>query len=209
MGIKNIIFDFDGVIVRSKSIRINGYYHIFDSYDRILVDKLVDFHIDNGGLSRYFKIKYFYEKILQKEITDSALIDYAVKYKKFMLAHMIDIKLINSQVTEFLKKENLNFNFHIASGSDKAELNHILDSLNLNRYFLSAEGSPEHKNNLVRNILDDYNYKEGESLLIGDSINDYEAAKVNNIHFLGYNNKSLNKFGLNYLNNFLEIYSHL
>ncbi len=59
--IKNILWDFDGVILDSMPIREYGFRKIFENYDISLVDKLINYHKRNGGLSRYVKIKYFYE----------------------------------------------------------------------------------------------------------------------------------------------------
>ena len=41
-------------------------------------------------------------------------------------------------------------------------------------------------------IIIKHQYKREETCLIGDSINDLEAAKFNKIQFYGYNNPSLN-----------------
>ena len=63
--------------------------------------------------------------------------------------------------------------------------------MKINNYFKSIEGSPTHKNDLVKNILEKEQYKTIESILIGDSINDYDAASTNGLKFFGFNNKSL------------------
>jgi phosphoglycolate phosphatase-like HAD superfamily hydrolase len=55
---------------------------------------------------------------------------------------------------------------------------------------------------LVSNVLVKNNYLVNETILIGDSINDYEAAKVNNIDFYGYNNVSLISVSEKYLKNY-------
>ena len=66
--IKNILFDFDGVILDSMPIREYGFRKIFENYDVALVEKLLVYHNQNGGLSRYVKIRYFFEKLLYKKI---------------------------------------------------------------------------------------------------------------------------------------------
>jgi phosphoglycolate phosphatase-like HAD superfamily hydrolase len=42
--------------------------------------------------------------------------------------------------------------------------------------------------------------------LIGDSINDYEAANKNNIFFYGFNNANLKSLGSGYIYNFKNRY---
>ncbi|MNY80599.1 hypothetical protein D3C86_2217190 [compost metagenome] len=40
----------------------------------------------------------------------------------------------------------------------------------------------------MRAVLESNNYQKDEVVLIGDSINDYQAAHINQIRFIGYNN---------------------
>ena len=47
---------------------------------------------------------------------------------------------------------------------------------------------------MVNNFFTVNNYTKKDCILIGDSINDYQAAYKNKIDFQSYNNKSLEKF---------------
>jgi phosphoglycolate phosphatase-like HAD superfamily hydrolase len=64
----------------------------------------------------------------------------------------------------------------------------LCKELDIYQYFLSIHGSPTPKKQLVKNVLETNQYLVSETCLIGDSINDYEAAKDNQIYFLAYNN---------------------
>jgi phosphoglycolate phosphatase-like HAD superfamily hydrolase len=44
-----------------------------------------------------------------------------------------------------------------------------------------------------------------ETILIGDSINDYEAAKANNIDFYGFNNPNLASISSQYLDDYNDL----
>jgi phosphoglycolate phosphatase-like HAD superfamily hydrolase len=57
----------------------------------------------------------------------------------------------------------------------------------------------------VKNLLIEKNYKQNETILIGDSINDYEVSKINNIDFYGYNNLELENVSKLYLINYKEL----
>jgi beta-phosphoglucomutase-like phosphatase (HAD superfamily) len=63
----SIFWDFDGVILNSDKVRTDGFRHIFENYSKQEVDKLIDYHTINGGLSRYDKIEYFSQKISKKK----------------------------------------------------------------------------------------------------------------------------------------------
>ena len=94
------------------------------------------------------------------------------------------------------------YNFHLVSGSEHNELNFLCEKLRIMNYFRSIEGSPSLKNDLITNLMEGESYKKEETILIGDSVNDYEAAKKNEIEFFGYNNLSLKSINNNYILDF-------
>ena len=201
--IKNILFDFDGVILDCMPVREYGFRKIFENQDIDLVDKLLDFHNKNGGLSRYVKIRYFYEELLHLNISDEEVNVLAEKFSVIMKEELVNKKYLIAETVDFIHKNYKNYNLHIVSGSD--ELRYLCKELEVERYFISIYGSPIHKNNLVKNIFTKYKYNKDETILIGDSINDYEASKANNIDFYGYNEPKLKQISENYLINYREL----
>lgn len=199
---KNIIFDFDGVIIDSMKIRDMGFRRIFEKYDSTYIDELIKYNNTNGGLSRFVKIKYFYEQLLNEKINEEKVREYAIKFSEIMRQELIKEKYLIEETVEFIRKWSKEINMHIASGSEEKELNFLCNKLKIEKYFKSINGSPIHKNELVRNIIKDYNYKISETIIIGDSVNDLEAAKENNIYFAGYNNSDLITKSDIYINSF-------
>ena len=204
--IKNILFDFDGVILDSMPVREYGFRKIFEDFDEKLIEKLLEYHNNNGGLSRYVKIRYFYEELLQKEILDEKVNIFAERFSVIMKNELINEKYLIKQTVEFLDKNYNNYNLHIVSGSDEQELRFLCKELKIEKYFISIYGSPIHKNDLVKNIFDKYKYNKNETILIGDSINDYEASRANGIDFYGYNEPNLKKVSKIYLKNYKVLY---
>lgn len=180
--IKNILWDFDGVILDSMPTRDFGFRQIFKNYDIDLVEKFIKYHNDNGGLSRFHKIKYFYNSMLKKEISQEKIDLYANEFSKIMKEELVKPKYLITESIEFIKENSNNYNFHIVSGSAHTELNYLCEQLKINNYFLSINGSPTPKNTLVKNLLEKEKYNINETILIGDSLNDYESAEVNNIN---------------------------
>lgn len=190
---KVIIWDFDGVIVNSNSIREKGFREVFKSYHINDVNKLLKYHNKNGGLSRYHKIEYFYKEILSKEISALQIDAYANSFSDIMLKEMTNPIILIEETLNFLKNNYKKVDFYIASGSDQKELRILASSLKIDIYFKEIFGSPIDKNTLVKNIIDKVKIKEDKICLIGDAINDYTAANINNISFYGYNNIELKK----------------
>lgn len=200
--IKNILWDFDGVILDSMKVRDWGFREIFKSFDNEKVDALLKYHTLNGGLSRYVKIRYFYEEILKKEITENEVLEYANAFSVLMKKELINPKNLIQDSLSFIKENYKNYFFHIVSGSDQDELRFLCEELKITDYFISIHGSPTPKNKLVKDLLSLHNYEVEDTCLIGDSINDFEAANKNNIFFYGFNNANLKSLGSGYVYNF-------
>lgn len=200
--INNILWDFDGVILDSMLVRDWGFKEIFKGFNEEQVARLIEYHRINGGLSRYVKIRYFYEEILEKSIADAQVLEYASKFSDLMKQELTNPKNLILDAVSFIKDNNKNYNFHIVSGSDQKELRFLCKELGIDTYFISIYGSPTPKNQLVKTLLEKYEYNIKATCLIGDSVNDYEAAKVNNIIFYGYNNLELKNTYPNYIESF-------
>ncbi|MEA2029111.1 MAG: HAD-IA family hydrolase [Campylobacterota bacterium] len=204
--VKSILWDFDGVILDSMPIRDYGFRKIFESYPKDLVEQLIEYHQLNGGLSRFHKIKYFYNELLNQEIDEAKIAEYASSFSEVMRAELPKPQYLIDESVEFIKSNHQDYIFHIVSGSEQNELRYLCQTLGIAQYFKSINGSPIHKNDLVKNVLATQSFTLDEYLLIGDSINDYEAAKVNGIKFYGYNNEALKEQG-EYIDSFDNFYS--
>ena len=186
----------------SLSVKDAGFIDIFSDHKKNDVEKFLEYHHLNGGISRFEKIKYFFEKILNKKISDHQIHSYANKFSSIMKKYLIDPNKIISDTFEFIKNTHKKYDLHIVSGSEEKELRWLCKNLELDRYFLTINGSPVPKPELVANLIKDYNYSLDEYILIGDSINDYNAAEKNGISFFGYNNLSLKNIGYGYIKSF-------
>lgn len=204
--IKNILFDFDGVILDSMSVRDFGFREIFKEHSDEYVEELIKFHRTNGGLSRFVKIEHFYKNILNKNISESQINGLANKFSDIMRKELIKKEYLIEDAVNFIKNNYKDYNMHIVSGSEHNELNYLCEELGIKKYFLSISGSPTPKKELVKQVLDKYDCVLEETVLIGDSINDYDAAKHNDILFFGYNNSELEEKSDKYIFSFGELF---
>lgn len=92
------------------------------------------------------------------------------------------------------------------SGSDEKELNYLCKKLSIHNYFNKICGSPTPKIEIVKDLIKNYGINKSSCCLIGDSINDYEAACENSIKFYGVNNEQL-EYTDNYCPNISELIS--
>ena len=188
-----IFWDFDGVILSSDKIRTEGFKYIFDSYSKKEIDMLINYHTINGGLSRYEKIEYFSQKILDKKLNDEEKKQYAQLYGNYCRERLCDKNLLIKNSINFISENHKNFDFHLVSASDEKELIYLCSNLDIKKYFKSISGSPVNKIENIKRLLKSNNDIESKCCLIGDSINDKVAAIENSISFFGFNNKKLIK----------------
>ena len=198
-----IFWDFDGVIINSDEIRRSAFENSLKEYKKEDVNSLISFHNQNGGLSRYVKFKYFFKEILNQKLTDNQLNKLLFTYSDFCMKHLGERKNLNSSALRFIKRYFKKKKFHIASGSDNFELNKLCNQLEISDFFISISGSPEPKEKIIQRVIKENGYSNDIICLIGDSINDYDAANYNEISFFGYNNHELQNFkNTQYIKNF-------
>ena len=187
-----ILWDFDGVIIDSNSVREFGFREVLKEFDPEKIEQLIDFHNINGGWSRYVKFRYFYEEILKRQISESKVQELAHSFSSIMVDRLPNPELLIEDSVRFIQEMNSQGKqMHIVSGSDGNELRSLCDELELSKYFLSINGSPTPKSALVKSIVENGSTSASQHCLIGDAVNDYDAANQNDIQFFGYNNEEL------------------
>ncbi len=196
-----ILWDFDGVIMNSNSVRDLGFEKVLNEFPIEQVNLLMKFHRENGGLSRYVKFRYFFEEIRKEEVTEKEVVNWAKKFSFIMLEELSKESLLINETLSYVKENYQDKKMHIVSASDQNELRQICEKFNITQFFNSIHGSPTSKSVNIKELLENCGYDSSNVALIGDSINDYNAAMDNNISFYGYNNLDLEKLGI-YIKNF-------
>ena len=191
MKIKTIFWDFDGVILASHPIREMGFKVALQQYPEKEVEALLAYHRENGGWSRYVKFEYFFEKIRKEPYGEEDILRLASAYSNAVKSLLINKDLLIEESISFILNKGKKYRMYIASGSDGKELNEVCQGLGISAYFHSIHGSPEKKSAILNRILKEHQHDPSSCLMIGDAKNDYDAAKENNIPFLGYNNSEI------------------
>lgn len=190
-NIKVILWDFDGVLMDSNAVRDHGFEKVLEDFPRDEVDELLVFHRKNGGLSRYVKFRYFFEQIRNETVSDVEIQNWADRFSVIMKGLLVNPALLIHDTINFIEKFHKSIPMHIVSGSDQTELRFLCKELRIDRYFISVNGSPTPKKDLITKLLMEYNYNPKETVMIGDALNDLDAARANNTRFIGYNNTEL------------------
>lgn len=179
---KTIVFDCDGVILNSNEIKSHAFYEATKHYGHETASKLVDYHIRNGGISRYEKIKYFLNFILCIDFDEEVYKDIL---KRFSVA--VYNGLLSCEIAEGLaelKRKTEFSNWLIVSGGDQIELRRVFEERKIESFFDGGIfGSPDNKNAILFREINNKNIKT-PALFIGDSKYDYEVAQEAGLDFV-------------------------
>lgn len=183
MRIKNIFFDFDGVIAESVNIKTEAFYRIYMEFGKDIAEKAVVHHKNNGGMSRYEKFKLYHKEFLGIELSKAQIDEFSARFSDFVKQGVIDAPDVPG-VRPFLEKYSETMKFWIVSGTPTGEIRDIVKKKGMEPYFIQCFGSPEKKDYWVRELMRKHRLKKEESLFVGDAAADHNAAVINGIHFV-------------------------
>ncbi len=184
-----VLFDCDGVILNSNKVKSDSFYKTAFYYGKYVAEEFLEYHVNNGGISRYSKFEYLLKNILPKYSIENDLKNFNNNFKKLIEIYKENCfeGLKNCEVAENIHNIKEKFkekNWLVVSGGDQDELNKILKSRNLNKLFGGGIfGSPDNKFEIISREKEKGNIK-GKSILIGDSKYDYEVSMRSNIDFV-------------------------
>lgn len=183
MNIKNIFFDFDGVIAESVSAKTDAFEEMYLQYGNDIAAKVVEYHKLHGGISRYEKFKYFHKEFLNEVIDQEKVNELAIQFSNIVLD-----KVINSDevlgASYFIEKYHTKFQFWIITGTPTREIELIAEKRKLTNFFIGLHGSPNNKRYWTENLIKKHNLKRDEIIFLGDATTDMDAANFSKIHFV-------------------------
>lgn len=179
---KTWIFDCDGVLLNSNHIKTEAFLSATITHGRQAADAMVQYHVRNGGISRYHKFEYFLRHILGKEPEQGELESLLASY-----ARMVRAGLMHCEVAvglRELRNATPQSRWLVVSGGDQTELRDIFSKRGLDVLFDGGIfGSPDNKCTILERELNIDNIQK-PAAFIGDSRYDYEAASGTGLDFI-------------------------
>ena len=182
MNIKNIYFDFDGVIAESVSAKTDAFEEMYLPYGKDIASKVVEYHKLHGGVSRYEKFKYFHKEFLNEKIDQVKVNELAIQFSNLVLD-----KVINSDEVlgayYFIEKYHTKFKFWVITGTPTSEIEIIIKKRGLSKYFIGLHGSPNNKRYWTEYLIKKHKLNRDEIIFLGDATTDMDAADYSKTHF--------------------------
>ena len=180
-GYKCIIFDCDGVLLNSNTLKTEAFFTVCERYGKQNALKLVKHHIKNGGVSRYEKFKYFVNHIL-KSNDNSKITELTNNYSKEVINKLLECEISTDLVK--LKSIFPDSKWLVLSGGDQKELRYIFKKRSIDYFFDGGiYGSPESKEQILTYKIANKSITF-PSLFFGDSEYDYNVSKKFKIDFV-------------------------
>lgn len=179
-----LVFDCDGVVLDSNKVKTEAFYQAALSYGESAAHAMVDYHVANGGVSRYKKFAYFLEQIAPKHAEqqgpnlEALLQAYAGHVREGLLSCEMAPGL------EAMRQKTRNARWLVVSGGDQAELRDVFARRGIAEWFDGGIfGSPDTKDEILARERASSNIQQ-PALFLGDSKYDHEATSAAGLDFV-------------------------
>lgn len=191
--IEAIFFDFDGVLVESIDIKTKAFAKLFEHEDEDVVKKVIEYHLNNTGVSRYDKFKYIYKEILNRVLDDNEFRILCNKFADNVIDAVIKVSFVKG-AKEFLENYASKYQCFVVSATPQEELERIIQKRNMYHFFRAVYGAPKKKSDAVRDVLRKGKINPRNAIYVGDAISDFNAAQNNSVHFIARINSNESLF---------------
>jgi phosphoglycolate phosphatase-like HAD superfamily hydrolase len=179
-----ILFDFDGVIVDSARLKTQAYARIYADEDPAKVAQAVRHQQLNGGITRRATLAHFERAFFGRPGDPDSVERLAVRYGQIVYDAVVACPFIAGAQT-LLNRAMGRVDMYLISGTPHEELVEIVRARNLGHFFKSLHGAPAGKPDAFKRILEKGRYKSEQTLAVGDSMTECNAAAGLGIPFLG------------------------
>ena len=206
-SLQAILFDFDGVLCECMDVKTEAFIELFKPYGENIVKKVVKHHIENGGISRYHKIRHYFGEFLGKKISEEEVNKIAEQFSKLVVEKVIASDYVKG-AKEFLEKYYKKIDLFVVSGAPQEELDLVVNERDMRKYFKGVYGTPTVKPIHFKRNISENSYDINKVIYVGDSLSDMKNAQEVKVPFLGRITKANQGFfpdNIPTINNFNEI----
>jgi HAD superfamily hydrolase (TIGR01549 family) len=193
--IRAVVLDFDGVILDSVGIKTKAFARLFEDKGPAVVQQVVDYHLANGGMSRFRKFAHIYTNILGEALSETESQRIGEHFSSLVFDEVVKAEWVPG-ARDFLKENYGRYALFVASGTPQEELERIIQLRKIDKMFAGVFGSPATKEEIIRCVLVEHRLKNSEVVFIGDAMTDFCAAGTSKVNFVGIAGGSVSPFPL-------------
>ena len=181
--IRAIAFDFDGVLVESMELKTKAFARLFADEGHEVVERIVAYHLKNGGISRFEKFRTIYRDILRRPLSEKQFHTLCEAYAKLVVEEVVSSPWVGG-TEDFLGRYRERYLFFVISGTPEGELREIVRRRGADKFFTEVLGSPRTKDVLLRDVLQRHALTPTELIFVGDAESDWNAARQTEVPFI-------------------------
>jgi phosphoglycolate phosphatase-like HAD superfamily hydrolase len=184
---KVILLDFDGVIIESVGIKDRAFEELYQDYPSDL-PQIMEYHLAHNATIRFTKFRHIAEKILNKPYGPIKENELGKKFSNLVFSKLVECPYVEG-ASAFLEYYYRRVPLYLISISPEEELSRVLQSRGLKKYFKQIFANPTNKSDAFKTILKREQLDRLETIYIGDTPEDFQAASTIGIPFIGRNSK--------------------
>jgi len=180
---KTLVFDCDGVLLNSNKIKTRAFYLAALPYGEQAAQALADYHVSNGGISRYKKFEYFLSRILGAPDPDESMLERLLDaYADEAWRGLLSCEVAGGIAA--LRDKTEGSRWLVVSGGDQEEIRRLFARRDLARFFDGGIfGSPDPKDRILQREMQTGNIRK-PAVFLGDTRYDHQAAKNAGLDFV-------------------------
>ena len=101
--IRAIVFDFDGVLAESVEVKTRAFARLFANETPEAVERIVAYHRQNGGISRFEKFLTIYREILKRPLTEQMFQSLCEQFSQLVVEEVVAAPWVDG-AREFLTR---------------------------------------------------------------------------------------------------------
>jgi phosphoglycolate phosphatase-like HAD superfamily hydrolase len=199
---KLLFWDFDGVIKESVEVKTQAFFQLFETFGKMVTEKVCKHHEAHGGMSRFDKLP-IYLQYAGLERNQSTVSEYCEQFSQRVLQGVIDAPWV-AGVEQYIRNNSNQQAFILVSATPQDELEQILYVLDLTTCFAEVYGAPIRKQDAIGKTLIERGIEARDCLMIGDAQADLYAAEANQVPFLLRKHSSNTNVFAAYTGTFIE-----
>ncbi len=191
MSIKVIVFDFDGTLIDSNSLKRDAYYKLFEQKQEVkkIIGNVLKKYYEKSRyvileeILRELKLTQRDEKFMQKRIDQMAS-----QYNRIVLLGAKECAEMDG-ANRILKQLKERYRLYISSFTPKEALDQIINYRCWSTFFDGVFGYPTTKLEALTIIMKKEDIEPSEICVVGDGATDRSAAQTKGCYFFGIDQK--------------------